>query len=111
MAAKINPTALVASAFEAFDKAAREAFARDNFQDAGSCGGTMLGYRGNTAFAKALVATGRACSMDGKVYVGSRLPDDVQTQGAHVEDAAMRAFRAVASAAGIEPSKTWTYVD
>lgn len=71
----------------------------------------MLGYRGNTAFAKALAATGRACVIDGKVYVGSRLPDGVATQGAHVEDAAMRAFRAVASAAGIEPSKTWTYVD
>lgn len=111
MTKKVDPSALLASCFEAFDAAAREAFARDGSVDCGSCGGTMLGYRGNTRFAKALAASGRSCSIDGKVYVASKLPEGVNTQGAHVEDAAMRAFRLVASAAGIEPSKVWSYVD
>lgn len=101
--------AIIEDCFQAFDHAAREQYEKDGFKDCGTCGGMMLGYRGNTRFARALVATGRACRMGGKVYVGSALP--VATQHAEVEIKAMQAFMETARSRGIEPAKWWTYVD
>lgn len=94
-----------------FDVAARRQFAADGSQDVGTCGGVMLGYRGNTRFAKALVARGIGRKMDGTVYLTKGLPADVRTQNMYVGELAHRAFAMVAEAAGFLPTEHRSYVD
>ena len=94
-----------------FDNAARAAFAADGSVDRGSCGGVMLGYRGNTRFAKALLARGVGHKMDGRVYVTRQLPEGVATQHVAVDEAAHKAFAALCEAAGYHPSEHRSYID
>lgn len=94
-----------------FDNAARAAFAADGSIDRGSCGGVMLGYRGNTRFAKALQARGAGRKMDGRVYVGRKHPEGVKTQNVAVDEAAYAAFASVCAAAGYAASEHRSYTD
>lgn len=94
-----------------FDNAARAAFAADGSIDRGSCGSVMLGYRGNTRFAKALLARGVGLKMDGRVYVGRKHPEGVATQHVAVDEAAYAAFAGVCAAAGYAASEHRSYID
>jgi hypothetical protein len=98
-------------ALAAYDDAARAQYEREGSRDCGACGGAMVGYSGNTRFAKAMQAAGVGFRTDGKVYLHSRLPEGVSTQSANVFQAGARAFRELAERWGHKPSKYWTYID
>lgn len=98
-------------ACSAFDAAARLQFEADGSQDVGSCGGVMLGYRSNTRFAKALVATGQGYASGGKTYIRRGLPEGVRTQHRTVTEKAHAAFAAVAEVAGFLPTVNYSYAD
>lgn len=89
--------------------AAQAQFEADGSRDRGSCGGAMLGYRGNTKFAKMMVERGVAYSGDGATFVMKQ--HGLPTQNADVDIAYARAFMQVADNAGIRASKYWTYTD
>jgi predicted GNAT superfamily acetyltransferase len=92
-------------------EASRDQWRRDGFQDRGTCGGMMLGYRANTRFARAMVAAGVGYVSDGKVWLLHCIAPEVRSQNMDVEIRAKRAFRDMARSHGIEPAKQWTYID
>lgn len=110
-----NPYAAEAKTLDlaeaSFDLAARRQFEADGSVDCGSCGGVMLGYRGNTRFAKAMIARGIGRQMGGTVYLTKRLPDDVRTQHRTVDEKAHDAFAADAAAAGHKATEHRSYAD
>ena len=98
------------AALAAYDAAALAQFERDGRKDCGSCGGYMLGYKGNSKFAKLMVNRGVGHSLGrGRVYLAHR--HRFPTQHMEVECAGARAFREVTEAAGIIPSEARSYVD
>jgi len=98
-------------AFAAFQSAAVEAFKASGSRDIGDCGGVMLGYRGNTRFAKALIARKIGRRMGGKVYVCLPLPSGVQTQFRRVQEQAYDAFVKAAQGGGFTPVEHYSYAD
>lgn len=103
---------ILATALESHNAAALAQWEKDGRQDCGSCGGIMVGYRGNSRLAKAMVAAGVGTNMGGTVFLSAPLPPEIRSQHAEISIAAGRAFRAaVMLAGGPEPSKIWTYTD
>lgn len=100
-----------------FDIAARNQFLADGSKDGGECGGMMLGYRGNTKFARALLerrdenGARIAYKSGGRVYICKSLPSGVVTQHRKVQEKAHDAFAEVAAEAGYNPAEHRSYLD